>query len=108
MTNLPSASTSPVDLTWNEAFCRVERYLRAHHLENRALTSELAAEIIAEAKAHPQRSAASEPVTLAMQVTHVRIGAWFARTRDKSSCENESVRTHRLLALVIANLPGRW
>ena len=102
------ASRSPTDQAWDEALSRVEGYLRAHHLESRWLLTQLAATIIAEARAGAPRRAAEEPVAIAMRVTHARIGAWLARAGDESGWAHERDRAHGRLALVIANLPGRW
>jgi hypothetical protein len=109
ITNLrPSTPSSPADLAWDEAFLRVESYLRAHHLESRVRLNQLATEIIAEARARAVAHPAAEPVALAMQVTHAFIGAWFARAGNESGWATDRDRTHGRLALVIANLPGRW
>jgi hypothetical protein len=102
------ASHAPVDPAWDEAFLRVESYLHAHHLESRTLLNQLATEIIAEARARARARGTEEPVAIAMEVTHARIGAWFARAGCESGWAHERDRAHGRLALVIANLPGRW
>ena len=104
----PSVSRPPTDPAWDEAFLRVESYLRAHHLESRVLLNQLVTEIIAEARSRGPAQPADEPVVVAMQVTHARIGAWFARAAQASDWANDRDRAHGRLALVIANLPGRW
>jgi hypothetical protein len=103
-----NAALSPTDPAWDEAFSRVESYLRAHHLESRVLLNQVVTEIIAEARTREFTHPASEPVAIAMQLTHARIGAWFARAIGESDWANERDRAHGRLALVIANLPGRW
>jgi hypothetical protein len=102
------ASLWPTDPAWDEAFSRVESYLRAHHLESRVLLNQVVTEIITEARARAFTHPADEPIAIAMQVTHARIGAWFARAVSESGWANERDRAHGRLALVIANLPGRW
>jgi hypothetical protein len=104
----PDAALWTTDTAWDEAFSRVESYLRAHHLESRVLLNQVVTEIIAEAQAHAFSHPADEPVACAMQVTHARIGAWFARAGSESDWASERDRVHGRLALVIANLPGRW
>jgi len=104
----PRAPAPETDPAWDEAFLRVESYLRAHHLEGRRLLIQLATGIIDEARARSSGRAAEEPVALAMQVTHARIGAWFARAGNECDWAKERDRAHARLALAIANLPGRW
>jgi hypothetical protein len=104
----PVISPAATDPAWDEAFMRVESYLRAHHLESRMLLNQLVSEIVAEARSRAPAPRADEAVAFAMQVTHARIGAWFARAATASDWANERDRAHGRLALVIANLPGRW
>jgi hypothetical protein len=103
-----SAAPSPADPAWDEAFLRVESYLRAHHLESRVLLNRLVAEIIEGARALAPQHPAEAPVALAMRITHARIGVWFARAGKDIDWAKERDRAHGRLALVIANLPGRW
>ena len=98
----------PAGPDWDEAFLRVESYLRAHHLESRVLLNHLATEIIAQARERARENPDLAPVTLAMGVTHERIGAWFARAGRDGDWANERVRAGDRLALVLADLPGRW
>jgi len=105
---LPAGSSVVVDPAWDEAFSRVESYLRAHHLESRVLLNQLATDIIAEAQAQVLAQPGLEPVFAAWQVTNVRIGAWFEHMGLAGNWADERVRAGGRLALVLANLPGRW
>mgnify|MGYP001554116272 FL=1 len=87
---------------------RVESYLRAHHLESRVLLNELAHGIILEARQRAVEMPGEPPVEVAMRVTHEKIGAWFEKAGQAGDWSNERVRAHGRLALVIADLPGRW
>jgi hypothetical protein len=102
------SSAAPVDPGWDEAFLRVEGYLRAHHLESRVLLNRIVTEIIQDARTLAQGSPSEEPVKLAMQATHARIGAWFARAGMDLDWTNERMRARGRLAMVLADLPGRW
>jgi hypothetical protein len=99
-----AAPPSP-EAAWDEAFLRVESYLRAHHLTGRVLLNEVVADIIREAR---ERNAGEAPVTTAMRITHLRIGAWFASVGNAGDWSDVRVRLQGRLALVLADVPGRW
>jgi hypothetical protein len=104
----PVTMPLPADPAWEEAFLRVESYLRAHHLESRVLLNQLATGIIGEARGRAAAQPGEEPVVAAMHATHARIGVWFARAGDAGDWSEERVRVRGRLALVLADLPGRW
>ena len=105
--NPGSFAPVPVDPAWDEAFLRVESYLRAHHLESRVLLNQITAEIIREARQRALVHPGEEPVVAAMHATHARIGAWFASTGHGGDWSDERVRARGRLALVLEDLPGR-
>ena len=107
-TSVATVASVPAGPDWDEAFLRVASYLRAHHLESRVLLNHLATEIMAQARERARENPDHAPVTLAMGVTHERIGAWFARAGRDADWANERVRAADRLALVLADLPGRW
>ena len=96
----------PAGPAWDEAFLRVESYLRAHHLASRVLLNQIATEIIQDARKRAQASPHEEPVVLAMQATHARIGSWFAQSGNSGDWSDERVRARGRLALVLQDLPG--
>jgi hypothetical protein len=106
----PPAPAEPNDAAWDEAFLRVESYLRAHHIEGRVQLNRLATEIIAEARAAAEKNpaAAEAPVGAALRVTHARIGAWLARAGLAADWSSDRARARGRLALLLADLPGRW
>ena len=103
-----AAQINTTDSAWDEAFLRVEGYLRAHRLESRVLLNRIATEIIQDARfaalVHPQE----EPVKLAMEALHLRIGRWFARIGAEFDWTDERQRARGRLALVVSDLTGRW
>jgi len=100
-----TAAWSPADPAWDDAFLRVQSYLRAHGLESPQLLNHLTAEIIQEAR---EAGSGEDPMGAAMRITHARIGAWFARSGVALDWSDERIRTQGRLALIVANLPGRW
>ena len=101
------ATPAPAGPAWDEAFLRVESYLRAHHLESRVLLNQIATEIIQDARNRALANSNEEPVVAAMHATHARIGSWFSRFGDSGDWSDERVRARGRLALVLEDLPGR-
>lgn len=99
----PSVHAGPA---WDEAFLRVESYLRAHHLESRVLLNQLATDIIHEARERVLAIPGEAPVAVAMRITHARMGAWFAQAGNAGDWSDERVRVRGRLALVLAEMPG--
>jgi hypothetical protein len=102
----PTASPPPT-AEWDEAFLRVESYLRAHRIESRVLLNRLTAEIIEAARTlaaeHPQEP----PVTLAMQIAHAKIGEWLVHVLGTGDWADERFRARGRLALLLAEIPER-
>jgi hypothetical protein len=101
-------NTSDADPAWDEAFLRVESYLRAYGLESHVLLNEATAAIIGEAREKARSGASESPVELAMDATQSRIGAWMARSGQPVDWTNDRIRAQGRLALIVADLPSRW
>ena len=93
---------------WDEAFRRVESYLRAHGIESRVQLNALTSEIIAAAQEAAARGEGIEPVTAAMQAADDRIGGWFERILNTGAGRDDRFHARGRLALIMANVPGRW
>ena len=106
--NFSDAQAVTADPAWDEAFLRIGSYLRAHGLESRVLLNQATSEIIREALALVFNGHTGAPVTLALQLTHQRIGDWYAQTGQGIDWTNERMRAQGRLALINADLPGRW
>ena len=104
----PAAAASlPVTEDWDEAFLRVESYLRAHQIESRVLLSRLTTEIVTAARALQNDHPYEAPVTLAMQVAHARIGHWLMEAHGEGDWADERFRARGRLALILAGFPQR-
>lgn len=104
-----SGSTAPVpaDPAWDEAFLRVESYLRAHHVESRVMLNQITTEIIGEARRRSLENPAEEPVVAGMRAAHARMGAWFTRAGHTGDWSDERVRARGRLSLVLGPVPVR-
>ena len=97
---------------WDEAFLRVESYLRAHQIESRLVLNRLALEIIQEAAKISrtfEEGGGGDPVLLAMREAERRMTQWFTQVLgDAVDPDDERVGTRGRIALVMADVPGRW
>jgi hypothetical protein len=109
-----SIAPEPMGPAWDEAFLRVESYLRAHQIESRLVLNRLAIEIIRAARAVADApgspaSAQPDPVALAMGEAERRTTAWFTRVLgDAVDPDDERLGTRGRIALVMADVPARW
>jgi hypothetical protein len=106
-----SAGPEPIGPAWDEAFLRVESYLRAHQLESRIVLNRLVVEIIhaARASADTPSGSGQDPDSLAMREAERRTAAWFARVLgDAADPDDERLGTRGRIALVMADVPARW
>lgn len=97
----------PIDTDWDEAFLRVESYLRAHHLESRVLLARFTTEIIDAARGLAPQLPGEPPVTVALRVAHARIGDWLQSALGEGDWTDERFRARGRLALLMSELPQR-
>lgn len=109
----PKALDDPSGPGWDEAFLRVESYLRAHQIESRLVLNRLAIEIVRAAVSSEETDALTgkkiEPVARAMREAERRTTAWFQKVLgDAADPEDERLGTRGRIALVLADVPARW
>jgi hypothetical protein len=106
----PAATSEPAapDPAWDEAFLRVESYLRAHQIESRILVNELTTSIVQEAQQRLRNRPGKEPVVVAMEVANERMAVWFDQLLGDESPSSERISVRGRLALAMADVPGRW
>ncbi|MCU0791598.1 MAG: hypothetical protein MUE42_01820 [Opitutaceae bacterium] len=111
---LPATDADLSGPAWDEAFLRVESYLRAHQIESRLVLNRLTVEIIRAARAKALEHKAAnrgtvDPVAVAMGEAERRTTAWFARVLgDAADPDDERLGTRGRIALVMADVPARW
>lgn len=94
---------------WNAAYAKVESYFNALRIRNKVLLGQLVALVIERAlrraPANPQR-AASE--LAAEEMDHV-VTEWFAEVlHEPPTNRDQMLSTRGRLALLLADMPGKW
>jgi len=95
----------PIDAEWDNAFLRVESYLRSHHIESRSLLNRLTTEILTAARALGPQAPGELPVETAMHVAQTRIGEWLQRAVGEGTWSDERFRARGRLALLMSGVP---
>ena len=106
-----ACSLEPAGPAWDEAFLRVESYLRAHQIESRIVLNRLVVEIVRAARnaAGSAAGGGQDPISLAMGEAERRTTEWFARVLgDAADPDDERLGTRGRIALVMADVPARW
>jgi hypothetical protein len=106
--NTAPLAPPPTDPLWNEAYERVESYLRAHRIAHPLALHRITAAIVARAweaaPLHPREN----PVVLAMREADTAITDWFARVLEQAGPHSRRLGVRGRLALALADVPGRW
>jgi hypothetical protein len=107
-TDLPGqVGGRPLD-EWNAAYSKVESYFHALRVLNKLLLGELVALVmdraIKRAASEPQRSATE----LAVEEMDHLVNEWFAQVLQTPPAGAEMLSTRGRLALLLADMPGRW
>ena len=94
-------------IQWEEAYAAVESYLQALRIRNRLVIADKVQAILARARLRAIAESTASPRFLAMEETLVEIASW---TQSVLSEELESGRlaARGRLALLLADMPGRW
>jgi len=98
----------PLD-EWNAAYAKVESYFHSLRVGNKVLLGQLVALVIERAmrraKAAPERSASE---LAAEEMDHV-VTEWFAQVlQEPPTNRDHMLSTRGRLALLLADMPGRW
>src|SRR5579863_10106181 len=97
----------PLD-DWNAAYSKVESYFSALRVRNKLLLGQLVSLVLQRAMerapAEPQRSATE----LAVAEMDKLVNEWFAQVLQDPSAGAEMLSTQGRLALLLADLAGKW
>lgn len=97
----------PFASDWDEAYSRVESYLRAHQIRNRILLSRLVNDIM-ERAVEAVRASGANPVTCAMELADQTMADWFDRVLGEEGGAHKRLSIKGRLALTMAEVPERW
>jgi hypothetical protein len=94
---------------WNAAYVKVENYLHALRIRNKPLLGQLVLRVLERA----QRRAPAEPLRTATEIAAEEmdrlVTGWFAEVLQTSPTgTDQMLSTRGRLALLLADMPGRW
>jgi len=94
---------------WNAAYAKVESYFHALRVRNKVLLGRLVIHVLKRA----MRRAAQEPqrpaTELAAEEMDLVVTEWFAQVLQESVTDtNHMLSTRGRLALLLADMPGKW
>jgi len=93
---------------WNAAYSKVESYFHALRVRNKVLLGQLVALVLERAMqrsgSEPQRPATE----LAVEEMDRLVNEWFAQVLQAPPAGAEMLSTRGRLALLLADMPGRW
>lgn len=93
---------------WDDAFEKVENYLRAHRIQSKVVLAEFVPEILARAHEKHRLDPSQDPVGLASHEADHLLENWFKElTGDSTQGEVEAGARGRL-ALLLMDAPRRW
>ena len=93
---------------WNEAYVRVENYLRAHRIHNRLHSSRLIQKILERAARRHAENPLLDPTTLAAEETETMMDLWFADVLDARGHPHERIAVDGRVALLLSDGPEKW
>jgi hypothetical protein len=97
----------PLD-DWNAAYTKVESYFYALRVRNKLLLGQLVALVLERAMARAVQEPARSTTELAMEEMDRLVNEWFAQVLHDPSAGAEMLSTRGRLALLLADLSGKW
>jgi hypothetical protein len=93
---------------WNDAYLRVEDYLRAHRIHNRLHQSRLILRILERAARRHEKTQAVAPTILAAEEAERMMDAWFSEVLGERDLPHDRIAVNGRLALLLTDGPTRW
>jgi hypothetical protein len=93
---------------WNDAYVRVEDYLRAHRIHNRLHQSRLIQQVLERAARRHEANPTLHPTALAAQEIEALMDLWFAEMLEERGQPHERIAVDGRVALLLCDGPQRW
>jgi hypothetical protein len=94
---------------WNSAYAMVEAYLEALQVRNRLLRGQLVTKVLDRARMRAESEPAVSTMALAGEELDRLVTEWFAGVLDRSvGVADALLSTRGRLALLLADMPGKW
>jgi hypothetical protein len=93
---------------WNDAYIRVEDYLRAHRIHNRLHSSRLILRILERAARRHAENPGLDPTALAAEEAETMMDHWFADVLNERDQPHERIAVDGRVALLLSDGPHKW
>lgn len=94
---------------WNAAYAKVESYFHALRIRNRVLLGEVVTQVLDRAMKRAVAETHRSPTELAAEEMDQVVTEWFAAVLERIPTGMEHVlNTRGRLALLLADMPGKW
>jgi hypothetical protein len=93
---------------WNDAFIRVEDYLRAHRVHNRLQQITVLQKVIGRAAARHAENPGLDPTTLAAEEIDRMMDEWFGELLGDKNLPHERIAVEGRVALLLSGGVERW
>jgi hypothetical protein len=93
---------------WNEAYVRMEDYLRAHRIHYRLHQPRLIRTILERAAGRHAADPTLEPIVLAAEEIELLMDEWFAAVLDERGQPHARIAVDGRVALLLCDGPQRW
>lgn len=93
---------------WDDAFEKVENYLRAHRIKSKVVLAEFVPEILARAHEKHRLDPNQDPVRLASHEADLLLENWFKELIGDPSQGQAEAGPRGRLALLLMDAPRRW
>jgi hypothetical protein len=97
----------PLD-EWNAAYSKVESYFHALRVRNKVLLGQLVALVLERAMQRAGHEPSLSATELAVEEMDHLVNEWFAQVLQAPPAGAEMLSTRGRLALLLADMPGKW
>ncbi len=94
---------------WNAAYAKVENYFHALRIRNKPLLGQLVLRVLEQAKLRAPVETGRSATELAVEEMERLVTDWFGQVLQASPTNSDQMLSTRgRLALLLADMPGRW